>query len=243
MISSRSRRRISRSSDGVRRGSSRRSSSAGAAAQRDERRPPAGLGRVRGQDQRRSTARASSSSSSAVVRAARGAARPTASATESSRTPSRAARSRRRSARTRPARLDQVDELEVEREGLDDRLGRPEVEAGEVRVETAPLVGVVVLAQRDRPAADALDELEQLRPGLLGDDLAEQRAQQADLGRERVVRPGGPDPGRLGAARRADGVARLARRLTRPNLADRTGSQPFPRPQPFEGRTFPTLVR
>ena len=77
--------------------------------------------------------------------------------------------------------LGQVDQLEVQREGFDDRLGGPEVEVGEVLVEAAPLLGIVVLAQRDRASADALDELEQLRAGLLGDHLAEQRAQEPDL--------------------------------------------------------------
>ena len=38
-------------------------------------------------------------------------------------------------------------------------------------------------------------------PGLLGDDLAEQRAEQPDLERERVARAGRPDAGRLGARR------------------------------------------
>ena len=66
------------------------------------------------------------------------------------------------------ARLGQVDELEVEREALDDGLGRPEVEAREVLVEAASLLGIVVLAQGDRASPDALDELEQVRAGLLG---------------------------------------------------------------------------
>ena len=205
VISSRSRRRTSRSSDGVRRGSSSRSSSAA---------------------QRRSA-------TSAVRRRA---SVGWAVRTRVDRTGARAARRAPRSVRPGsaqradglghrivedavargplaaperpdpPARLDEVDQLEVEREGADDRLGRPEIEAGEVLVETAALVGVVVLAQRDRPPADALDELEQLRAGLLGDDLAEQRAHQADLGRRAC-------PGRR-----------------------RSRSRPAPRARPTDGR-------
>ncbi len=139
------------------------------------------------------------------------------------------------------AGLDQVDQLEVQREGLDDRLGGPEVEVREVRVEAAPLLGVVVLAQRDRPPADALHELEQVRPGLLGDHLAEEGPQQADLGGERVVRPRGPDPGRFGAHR-----ARRRAPLAIAHAAQPCGPQrfaTFPASQPFEAITFPTLVR
>ena len=47
--------------------------------------------------------------------------------------------------------------------------------------------------RRDRPLADPFDEVEEVGPGLFGDDLAEQRAEQADLGRERVAGAGRPD--------------------------------------------------
>ena len=73
----------------------------------------------------------------------------------------------------------------------------------ELVVEPGALERVVVAAQRDRPPADPLDELEQLRTGLLRDDLAEQRAEQPDLDRERVAGAGRPDPD-AGSARDRD---------------------------------------
>ena len=54
-------------------------------------------------------------------------------------------------------------------------------------------------------AADALDEVEQLLALLLDDDLAQQRAEELDLARQRVARAGGADAARLGA----DGGVRL----------------------------------
>ncbi len=139
------------------------------------------------------------------------------------------------------ARLDQVDELEVQREGLDDPFGGPEVEIGQIRVEPAPLLGIVVLAQGDRSPAHTLHELEQVRAGLLGDHLAEERSEQTDLRGERVVRPGGPDPGRF-SAHRARGHAPLAcAHAAQPCGPQRFAT--FPASQPFEAVTFPTLVR
>ena len=133
-----------------------------AATKRDERGPAPRLGRMGGEDQARPPARPSS-----VVEFRF---RPAGAAQVGDRLGDRVvedAVARRPLATTqRPdaaARLDEVDELEVERERRDDRLGRPEVEAGEVLVEPPPLLGVVVLAQGDRPPPDALDELEQLR--------------------------------------------------------------------------------
>ena len=241
VISSRSRRRTSRSSDGVRRGSSSRSSRAAqrrSATSAVRRRASVGWAvRTRVTDRR-----PSSSSISGSVRPAR---RERADGLGHRIVEDAVAR-RPLAAPERPdpaPRLDEVDELEVEREGPDDRLGRPEIEAAQVLVETAPLVGVVVLPQRDRPPADPLDELEQLRAGLFGDDLAEQRAHQADLGGERVrarrtcrSRPARPARPPTGRAARATG-------LTTANLADRTGSQPFPGRNLSRGSTFPTLVR
>ena len=100
VISSRRRRRTSRSSDGVRRGSSSRASRT---AQRPSatsvvrRRASVGWAVKTGATTSRAT---SASSSASVLPSRRNPA--TASATESSRTPSRAARSRRRNVRTRP---------------------------------------------------------------------------------------------------------------------------------------------
>ncbi len=140
-----------------------------------------------------------------------------------------------------PARLHQVHQLEVERERRDDRLGRLQVELGEVGVELGALLGIVVLTQRDGPPPDALHEVEDLRPGLLHDHLAEQRAEQPHLGRERVVRAGGPDPARLGADLDRRSAARGGTHAAPRCGPDRVAT--FPSPQPFSGRTFPTLVR
>ena len=196
VISSRSRRRTSRSSDGVRRGSSSRSSRAAqrrsatsavrrrasvGCAVRTRRRP---TGARAGRRALRRSARTGAVGDGLGDRIVEDAvARGTLAPPE----------------RPDPApRLDEVDELEVQRECADDGLGRPEIEAAQVFVETPSLVGVVVVAQRDRASADALDELEQLRARLFRHDLAEQRAHQADLGRERVRGAGRADPGRFG---------------------------------------------
>ena len=69
------------------------------------------------------------------------------------------------------------------------------------RIESAADLGVVVLAEGDGRAADVLDEVEDRGPGLLRDDLAQQRPHQPDLGRKRVARPGRADPAGLGADR------------------------------------------
>ena len=79
-----------------------------------------------------------------------------------------------------------------------------EVEAAQLLVEARALDRIVVAAQRDRPSPDPLDEREQLGAGLLRDDLAEQRAEQPDLDRERVAGAGRPDPERLRGDRRRD---------------------------------------
>ena len=83
---------------------------------------------------------------------------------------------------------------------------------------------------------DALDEREQLRPGLLGDDLAEQRPEQPDLDRERVARAGRPDPERLGGDRRRD-----ARRVRDASRGRSEGTVPGPsrhRIATFRAATF-----
>ena len=87
---------------------------------------------------------------------------------------------------------------------------------------------IVVASKGDRPAPDPLDEGEQLRPGLFRDDLAEERAEQPDLRRQRVAGAGRPDAGRF----RDDGRGRL------PSGHGRTRAGPFrvpaaTGPQPF----------
>ena len=215
----------------------------GAAAQGDQGRPPAGLGRVRGEDQGDGEP-SEQLVESAIVGAA--AAQRDHGLRHGIVEDAVACRAFATAECPDPAtRLGQVDQLEVQGEGLDDRLGGPEVEVREIGVEPATLLGVVVLAQGDRPPADALHELEQVRSGLLGDHLAEERPQQADLRGERVVRPRGPDPGRFGA-HRARWRAPLAGAHAAEPTAQPCGPQrfaTFPASQPFEAITFPTLVR
>ncbi len=90
--------------------------------------------------------------------------------------------------------LGQVDELEVEGERAGQGLELVAVERRDVRRDPllGSLAGFVVrgeraAADRDEPRAEALDEREQLGARLLGDDLAEQRAEEADLAGERVA--------------------------------------------------------
>ncbi len=133
--------------------------------------------------------------------------------------------------------LGQVHEREIERERTDHRLGRAEVEIVQVPIEPFPLAWIVVGAQGDRPPTNPLDQREELRTSLLRDDLAEEGAQQADLGGERVSCARRADPGRF----------RLDRdRSLRPGHA-RTRAEPFrapaiTAPQPFWTATFRRLV-
>ena len=83
------------------------------------------------------------------------------------------------------ALLGEVDEAEVEAEGADDDLGAVQVEAGQRRGEARAAARVVLAPEPDRRPPDPLDEIEQVDAGLLRDDLAEQRAEQPDLERER----------------------------------------------------------
>ena len=76
---------------------------------------------------------------------------------------------------------------------------------------------VVGLAQGDRPAPDPLDELEQLEPLLLDDDLAEQCPEEADLARQRIARTARPDAARLATDGRVGaGGHRRSLRRSRP---------------------------
>ncbi len=109
------------------------------------------------------------------------------------------------------ALLGEIDEPEVEAEGPDDDLGPFDVKPRERRGKRSPLPGIVLAAEPDRGLPDLLDEVEEVAPGLLGDDLAEERAEQVDLERELIARPGGPDRRRLGTNRNV--------RIGRPTLA------------------------
>ena len=141
-----------------------------------------------------------------------------------------------------PVRLGQVHEAEVERKGPDDRLGGAQVQPAELVVEARTLDRVVVAAQGDGPAADPLDQREQLGTRLLRDHLAEQRAEEPDLDRERVPRAGRPDPAGLGG----DGRRRPTRNLPRahgPAPARPYRARAATASQPFGPATFRRLVR
>ena len=66
----------------------------------------------------------------------------------------------------------------------------------------------VAAAERDRAAADPLDQREQLRSRLLGDDLAEERAEEPDLARQRIAGMAQPGALRLRGDGREPGSAR-----------------------------------
>ena len=134
------------------------------------------------------------------------------------------------------AGLGQVDQPEIEGEGADDGLRGAQAEPAELLVETLALDRIVGAPKRDRPLPDALDEREQLGSGLLVDDLAEQRPEQADLDRQRVASAGRPDPEWLGGDGRRDGGRPRRLHAGHPRgpfrVRSATGSQPS-RPQPF----------
>ena len=197
VISSRSRRRIPSSSAGVRRGSSSRSSSAASrrsATRSVRRRASVGCAVRTGEIASRSIAR---------VEVGVG----------STHAPQPADGVGKRAVQHPAARdtcapgqgadplplLGEVHQLEVERERSDDGLGPVEVQRGELVGELLALERIVRPAERDHPLANALDELEQLGAGLLRDDLAKQRPEQADLGGEGVAGAGRSDARRLGA--------------------------------------------
>ena len=113
------------------------------------------------------------------------------------------------------------------------RLGGVEIERAQLLVEPSPFERVVVAAEGDRPLPDPFDQREQVRPGLLRDDLAEQGPEQPDLDRQWVARTRRPDPERLRGDRgRRRGTAQAGHR-TRPfRVRVATRSQPSG-PQPF----------
>ncbi len=139
-------------------------------------------------------------------------------------------------------RLGQVDEPEVERERADHSLGRPEVETAQLVVQPCPLSWVVVLAQGDRALADPLDQGKQLRAGLFGDHLAEQRAQETDLDRKRIAGSGCPDPARFGRHRRRRRVVVLVPAAHAGASARPFRAQAATASQPFRPATFRRLV-
>ncbi len=207
----------------------------GAATQSHERRPPAGLGRVRGEDRR------DRQSLEDPVEVGLGAPGTTeardrlgdrvvehAIACRAFAPPQRA--------HARP-RLGEVDQLEIEREGRDDRLGVGELERVELRFEPATDRGIVVVAERDRREPQPFDEVEDRLPCLFDDDLAEQRTEQAHFEGERVACPCRADAGWLGTPACRTSAAHGAHRSGTYRNQGATLSQPCGR------GTVPTLVR
>ncbi len=107
--------------------------------------------------------------------------------------------------------LGQVRQVEVEAEGLDEVL---ELLVGE-RVDDATQLALAARAARgpdaDGQLAHALDEVQEVLAGLLGDDLAEEGAEQLDLPRQRVGGAGGADAAGLGAHGRVRRLATVGR--------------------------------
>jgi hypothetical protein len=99
------------------------------------------------------------------------------------------------------ALLGEVDEPEEQTEGTDDDLRAVGGQASQLRHERRTERRLVAAAKADRRPADAFDEVQQVATGLLGDHLAQERAQEPDLGRERVADVAGPDRRRLATDR------------------------------------------
>ncbi len=220
-----------------------------AAAQGDQDRPAAGFGRVGGEDRR---------DRQAGQLGIEGGVRPTQRAQSPDRLRHRivedAVAGGSLAATERPdapARLGQVDQLEVEGEGADDGFDGARIESRQVVVEASALGRVAIDSKADRALADALDEVEQVRAGLLRDDLAQQ-ARRAAGPRSRAGRGRRPCRCRRvrgGRGRSCGSIPRPAARLGRPVPSPARRSRPVPLrgrdtmpPQPFASPTFPTLV-
>ena len=109
------------------------------------------------------------------------------------------------------ALLGEVDEPEVEAERPDDDLGPVGIERGELLDESGPKRRIVPAPEPDGRSPDALDEIEQRPPGLLGDHLAEERAEEPDLERERIAGAAGADGRGARRGRPRSGRGRLGR--------------------------------
>ena len=97
--------------------------------------------------------------------------------------------------------LREIDELEIQAERVGERLSRIDIERVQLRRERPSGGGIAALPERDRLDAAAFDQLEQLHAALLGDDLAEQRAEQLHFERERVQARARTHRSRLGKDR------------------------------------------
>ncbi len=224
VISSRSRRRTSRSSDGVRRGSSSRSRSV---AQR--RRATSAVRRRASVGCAVSTSvierRPSNASSSASVRPVRRSS-PIASATESSRTPSRAARSRRRSARTRPRASTRLTSWKYSANApmtaSADPRSRPARSSSSRRRSSGSSSWRSAIVRRRTRSTSSNSSGPACSVTIWPRSAPISRTSADSVS-------GAPDvPMPAGSARTAAEGPRRGEALTRADLADRTASQPFP---------------
>ena len=214
-----------------------------ATAQRDERGPPAGLRRVRGQD------RGDAQPAEDVVErrvVAPGPAQPRDRLGD--RVVQDPVARRTLPAPKRPdaaAGLGEVHELEVQREGRDDRLHGTHVQPVELGLDASPELRVVAAPEVDGRTPESLDEVEDLLAGLLRDDLAEERAEEPDLERQGVARAGRSDARRLRASRARSRFPPARCRhdaASEGRSAGRVRNLARTRPQPFSAATVLTLV-
>src|SRR6185369_3762979 len=177
------------------------------AAERDQDRPAAGLGRMRGQDRADPEAselgfdRGVAETRSAEPldgRAERIVGRPTAGRRGAPAGGALTCPVGPTSLANQLALLGQVHEPEIEAERTHDDLGPLRSERRQLGYEAGPERWVIAAPEANRRPPDPFDEVEQLAAGLLGNHLAEERSEQADLEPERIARPAGPDRRRLG---------------------------------------------
>jgi hypothetical protein len=93
--------------------------------------------------------------------------------------------------------LGEVDDLEIEGEGVREPFPGRGIQPVETLGDAAGGCRVARAPESDEVPARLLHEGEERRPALLRDDLAEERAEEADLTSERVLRPRAADAARL----------------------------------------------
>ena len=153
------------------------------------------------------------------------------------------------------ALLGEVHEAEIQAERPRDDFRAPCVQRRELLDEAGAQPWVVATPQADRRPPHALDEVQEVGALLLGDDLAEERAEEAHLGRKRVAGATGPEGDRLGADGLVrPGTGRRRRHATAPAAAGAPGAgcieerprpfrtRPVPVPQPIRPDSAPRLV-
>ena len=140
--------------------------------------------------------------------------------------------------------LGQVDQLEVERERGDDRLGVPQLERVQLRFEPLADLRLVAAPEVDGGKAQPLDEIVDRLAGLLRDDLAKQRTEQPDLERERVTGPRRADAAWFRGTRGSGPMASRGHAVAhvREAMNARRHNRAATRPQPSAGCPLPTLV-